>query len=93
MVSEKRFMVTLFNDFQLTDLIKAIQSKADDHSAIENCIFLCKGRRLSFDDHLVFQTQKRKLINDGDVIFIGKRIKNCQINWCHVESQTNEVKF
>jgi hypothetical protein len=85
----KRTIVTLPEDFQLIDMLKEIQSKIND-KAIENCIFLCKGRRLSLDDPVAFQAQKRKLINNGNVIFVGNKITNCY--WNQTIIKENKVK-
>jgi hypothetical protein len=86
----KRTIVTLSEDFQLTDMVKEIQSKMND-KVIENCIFLCKGKRLSLDDPVAFQVQKRKLINNGAVIFVGNKITNCY--WNQTVIKENKVKF
>jgi hypothetical protein len=83
----KRILTTLPEDFQLSHMLEEIRSKIDN-TAVENCIFLCKGRRLSLDDPVVFEAQKRKFINDGNVIFIGNKITNC--NWNQTKSK---VKF
>jgi len=86
----KRIIVTLPEDFQLVDLLEGIRSKIND-TAVENCIFLCKGRRLSLRDPTVFQTQKTKLIHDGDVIFVGNKITNCY--WNQTVNKENNVNF
>lgn len=73
----KRILITLSKEFQLTDLLHMIRSQINDN-AVEDCIFFCKGRRLILNDPVAFQNQKSKLINNGDVILIGKRISSCE---------------
>nr|ADD91469.1 hypothetical protein [Adineta vaga] len=75
----KRIFITLPEDFELTDMLHMIRNKMND-TTVENCIFFCKGRRLSMDDPMVFQNQKRKLINNGDVILVGKKMLYNNIN-------------
>nr|ADD91477.1 hypothetical protein [Adineta vaga] len=75
----KRIFITLPEDFELTDMLHMIRNKMND-TTVENCIFFCKGRRLSMDDPMVFQNQKRKLINNGDVILVGKKMLYDNIN-------------
>jgi hypothetical protein len=86
----KRIIATLPEDFQLIDMIEEIRRKIND-TAVENCIFLCKGRRLSLDDAFVFQAQKKKFINNGDVIFVGNKITNW--NWNQKQFNENKVKL
>ena len=73
-----RIFTTLPEHFQLSDMVEEIRNKIND-TAVENHIFLCKGRRLSLDNPHTFDIQKRKLINNGSVIFIGNKITN--YNW------------
>ena len=84
----KRIITTLPEHFQLSHMLQEIRNKIND-TAVENCIFLCKGRRLSLDDPDAFDLQKRKFINDGSVIFIGNKITNC--NWNQTTIKTNKV--
>ncbi len=86
----KHTIVKLPEDFQLIDMLEEIQNKINN-KAIENCIFLCKGKRLSLDNPIAFQAQKTKLINDGDVIFVGNKITNCY--WNQTVIKENKVKF
>jgi len=86
----KRTIVTLPEDFQLIDMLEEIQNKINN-KAIENSIFLCKGKLLSLDNPIAFQVQKRKLINDGRVIFVGNKITNCY--WNETVIKENKVKF
>lgn len=75
----KRIITTLSEDFQLIDMLEAIKTNIND-TAVEDYVFFCKGKRLSLDDSVIFQTQKDKLINDGSVIFIGNKIANSKLN-------------
>ena len=86
----KRIIATLSENFQLTDMLDEIRCKLNG-TVVENCIFLCKGRRLSLDDPVAFQIQKRKFIKNGDVIFIGNKIKNS--NWNQTVSSAKIDSF
>ncbi|CAF1078849.1 unnamed protein product [Adineta ricciae] len=75
----KRTLVTLPKEFQLSDMLHMIRSQIYDN-AVEDCVFFCKGRRLLLNDPAAFQNQKSKLINNGAVILIGKRMSSCERN-------------
>ena len=73
----KRTLITLPKEFQLSDMLYMIRNQIYDN-AVEDCVFFCKGRRLLLNNPVAFQTQKSKLIHNGAVILIGKRIQTCE---------------
>lgn len=86
----KRTIVTLPEDFQLTDILTEIQTKINN-KPIENYSFFCRGKRLFLNNPIIFENQKRKLIKNGDVIFIGNKITNYY--WNSTIIKENKVNF
>ncbi|CAF4267368.1 unnamed protein product [Adineta steineri] len=92
----RRTVATLPEDFELTDIFEVIQNKLNCKDA-ENCILFCKGRRLSLNNSTILQIRKRKLINNGDVIFVCDKITNCDWNRTVIKqnekTQSSQIVF